>query len=442
MTSAARPLRILATAYACDPRTGSEPGIGWNWVRQIASRHDCWLITRENNVEFIERAARDEGLDRLRVRGFDLPYWMRFWKRGARGAMPYFYLWQLGLVRLARAMDREVDFDVVHHLTFSSSWIPSGLSFVSKPFVWGPVGQHPRVPDRFLLRSDWKLRLSEWGKACLRNTLPVVDPFLRHTVRSADRILSLGREGRSAIPRSRADRIVPMLACGTDPCLPSACLAPVCAPPPTSAAHVGRGPRFRVLYAGRLVDLKGVRLVVDAFASFAQRTTEGGGAEPELHIAGDGPRRGWLERRAKELGVESSVRFHGHQSLERTLELMTSADVFLFPSFEGAGMVVVEAMERECPVVCLDFGGPGEMVDETRGLRVSAAGTFDESAAALARALTRLYDDEPLRARLAHAAQGWVAANAYWDRKGERLADIYGEVASSAVPDERRSRAA
>ena len=57
---------------------------------------------------------------------------------------------------------------------------------------------------------------------------------------------------------------------------------------------------------------------------------------------------------------------------------MTSADVFLFPSFEGAGMVVVEAMARGCPVVCLDVGGPGEMVDETRGLRVSAAGTFDD----------------------------------------------------------------
>ncbi len=78
-------MKILASAYACDPRVGSEPGIGWNWVRQIARRHDCWLITRENNVEIVEERAREEGLRRLRVRGFDLPAWMRFWKRGARG---------------------------------------------------------------------------------------------------------------------------------------------------------------------------------------------------------------------------------------------------------------------------------------------------------------------------------------------------------------------
>lgn len=67
-------LRVLASAYACEPGLGSEAGIGWNWVRQIARRHDCWLITRANNVAAIEARAAAEGLDSLRVVGFDLPY--------------------------------------------------------------------------------------------------------------------------------------------------------------------------------------------------------------------------------------------------------------------------------------------------------------------------------------------------------------------------------
>ncbi len=185
-------MKILASAYACDPHVGSEPGIGWNWVRQIARQHDCWLITRENNVEAIEERAREEGLDGLHVVGFDLPAWMRFWKHGSRGAVPYFYLWQLGLVPLARRLDREHDIDVVHHLTFASSWIPSGLSWVGKPFVWGPVGQHPVVPERFILEQDRRLRLAERGRQLARTVLAKADPFMRHTVRHADCILSLG----------------------------------------------------------------------------------------------------------------------------------------------------------------------------------------------------------------------------------------------------------
>ena len=70
-------MKVLATAYACEPGLGSEAGIGWNWTRQIARRHELVLITRENNVEAIERAAAAEGLD-LTVVGHDLPYWMRF----------------------------------------------------------------------------------------------------------------------------------------------------------------------------------------------------------------------------------------------------------------------------------------------------------------------------------------------------------------------------
>jgi len=399
-------MKVLAVAYACDPRVGSEAGIGWNWVRQIASRYDCWVITRENNVERVKTWAQDQGLDRLHVIGFDLPPWMRFWKRGRRGALLYFYLWQLGTTRCARALDREHNFDVVHHLTFASSWIPSGLSPLNKPFVWGPVGQHPRVPDRFLLASDLKLRLAELVKSLVRRFLPACDPFMRRTLRSADCILSLGQEGRGKL-RSVDDRPVEsMLACG----------APV---PELAEDRWTRGGPFRVVYAGRLVDLKGVCLAVDAFARAA-----GTRGDMELHLAGDGPRRDWLERRARRLGIWSRVHFHGHLPQGDTLALMESADAFLFPSFEGAGMVVVEALARGCPVVCLDFGGPGQMVGDDRGLRVPL-GTRDQTVAGLATAIASLHADEDLRLRLARGAHAWARRYATWDYKGTRLAEIY-----------------
>jgi len=47
-------MKVLVSAYACEPHKGSEPGVGWNWVKQIARFHEVWVITRANNKEKIE----------------------------------------------------------------------------------------------------------------------------------------------------------------------------------------------------------------------------------------------------------------------------------------------------------------------------------------------------------------------------------------------------
>ncbi|MBK7643652.1 MAG: glycosyltransferase family 4 protein [Planctomycetes bacterium] len=395
--------RILVSAYACEPDQGSEAGIGWHWVREIARRHEVWLVTRENNVERIEQQARAEGLVDLHLVGYDLPYWMRFWKRGGRGALAYFYLWQLGLARRARALDREIGFDLVHHITFASSWIPSGLAFVGKPFVWGPVGRHPRIPDRFLPAHAWRVRLAEFAKAAWKRTCERADPLLARTRSRADLILCLGSAPEcGAVPRGLA-----FLAAGADAVA-------------LDQHRFERGQRFEVLFAGRLVELKGVRLALESFALAAQSLPHA-----RLVLLGDGPLREELEQRARDLGLAGRVEFRRQRPRTEVLEAMLACDVFLFPSFEGAGMVVIEAMAAGAPVVCLDWGGPGDMTADERGLRIAPAATPQATARALAGALLRLERDEELRQRLARRAHSFVLEQATWERKGERLDELY-----------------
>jgi glycosyltransferase involved in cell wall biosynthesis len=399
--------RVLVSAYSCEPGLGSEAGIGWNWVREIALRHDVWLLTRENNVARIVAEARELGLSNLHVEGFDLPRWARWWKRGERGAMLYFYLWQLGLAARARALDRRVDFDVVHHVTFASSWIPSGLCLVGKPFVWGPVGRHERVPDRFLERSNWSLRAAELAKAALKRCGELCDPLLWLTRARADLILSIGEDFAAELPRPWRAKTRPFLACGTElEALPR--------------SRFARSERFAVLYAGRLVDLKGVRLALEAFARFHARAPEA-----TFTLVGDGPCRAALEARIRELGLERSVSLLGKRSRGDVLAEMRRADVFLFPSFEGAGMVVVEAFACGAPIVCLDHGGPGEMAADGRGLKVPVERDFDATADGLAAALEKLHGDEELRSSLAWTAHRWALEHATWPAKGARLDEFY-----------------
>jgi hypothetical protein len=142
-------LKVLASAYACEPDKGSESGVGWNWVKQIARFHEVWVITRKNNRQPIEQALLQEPMDNVHWLYFDLPHWARFWKKGQRGMYLYYYLWQVGIYKIGKRLHEEVDFDIVHHVTFVNYWTPSFLTLLPVPFIWGPVGGGESSPETF-----------------------------------------------------------------------------------------------------------------------------------------------------------------------------------------------------------------------------------------------------------------------------------------------------
>lgn len=400
-------MRILVSAYSCEPHKGSEPGVGWNWIRQIAQRFDCHLITRENNVASIEAEASRLGLENLTVHGYDLPYWARFWKRGSRGSSIYYYLWQLGLIRFSRKLDRQFEFDVVHHLTYVSSCWPSGLAFLRKPFVWGPVGQHPRIPSAFIRANDYRTRFLEACKAGIKWVFQNLDPLFHKTLSSSDLILSLSRPFGEQLQEDHGDKVISFTAIGVDELAES-----------SDVSHDDR--TFDVLFAGRLVELKGVRLAVSAFADFSKDVPEA-----RFRLLGNGPLDEWIRTHAEQHGIGDRVILEGHLSHEDALAAMNDADVFLFPSFEGAGMVVLEAMAAKTPVLCLDFGGPGAMTHEGRGFRVPLGDDFETTVARLAAELRDLHANENRRVEVAERAYEWIGEQMTWTAKGERIESFY-----------------
>ena len=46
-------MKALISAYACEPGRGSEPGVGWNVVRELSARHELWVLTRANHAAAI-----------------------------------------------------------------------------------------------------------------------------------------------------------------------------------------------------------------------------------------------------------------------------------------------------------------------------------------------------------------------------------------------------
>ena len=85
-----RDVRVLISAYACEPGQGSEPGGGWHWMCQIARFEECWVITRQNNRPVIEKTLAANPMPGVHFIYYDLPRWARFWKRGKTGVRLYY----------------------------------------------------------------------------------------------------------------------------------------------------------------------------------------------------------------------------------------------------------------------------------------------------------------------------------------------------------------
>jgi glycosyltransferase involved in cell wall biosynthesis len=126
-------------------------------------------------------------------------------------------------------------------------------------------------------------------------------------------------------------------------------------------------------------------------------------------IVGEGPDRGALEERARELGIADRVEFLGAQPRARVVELFRAADAtILSSSWENFPHTVVEALAVGTPVLAMEAGGVSEVVhDGVNGLLVPAGDTD-----ALAAAVRRYFADDALRERLRGAAAASVAAYA------------------------------
>jgi len=152
-----------------------------------------------------------------------------------------------------------------------------------------------------------------------------------------------------------------------------------------------------IAFAGRLTVQKSLGRALEAVA---------GVDGVRLVIAGDGPDRGPLEARVRELGLGARVRFLGPQPRERVVELFRAADAtILSSSWENFPHTVVEALAVGTPVLAMEVGGVGEVVrDGVNGLLVPAGDT-----GALGEAVRRYFSDAELRERLRAAAAPSVA---------------------------------
>jgi glycosyltransferase involved in cell wall biosynthesis len=231
-------------------------------------------------------------------------------------------------------------------------------------------------------RHDWAF-VPWWGS--FRREKPtwprrLAEPWVRTFMRSADAWLAYG---------SRQARDVVEL--GADPA--RTVIAPITALAPERPVERHRTPargQTRYLFVGRLIETKGLDVLLEAFG----RLDAG-----ELWIAGDGPLRGTAEAAAAQ---HPRIRLVGHVDGDALADVYRQADVLVLPSlYEAWGLVVHEGLAYGLPVIATDqVGAADDLIDPGTNGYVVRAGSCQELVEAM------------------HAVAGWT--HEQWERAARR----------------------
>jgi glycosyltransferase involved in cell wall biosynthesis len=407
-------MKILICAYSCEPGAGSERGVGWNVVSQVAKTHQVWVLTRSDESKAaIEAELLLHPNPNLNFIYFTLPFWQDSLRWGQSGAMQlHYYLWQIQAYLVGKKLEREIQFDAIHHVTFVRYASPSFLALIPVPFIWGPVGGAESAPLTFWADFSWKNRLYEIARWAWRS-IGEFDPFTRLTARrsaiayattadTAQRLRSL------CAPNVQIAAAIGLFATEIDR------LAQC--PPPENAP-------VRFVSIARLLHWKGLHLGLRAFAQAAL-------VDAEYWILGDGPELHRLQDLALTLGIAPQVKFWGLLPRAEVLVKLGQCSVLVHPSLHDSGAgVCLEAMAAGRPVICLDLGGPATLVTADTGFKVPAPDPI-RSVSALAVAMVDLAGDRDLCVQMGLAGQQRVREYYSWEVKGQQLSQTYADIAS------------
>lgn len=182
------------------------------------------------------------------------------------------------------------------------------------------------------------------------------------------------------------------------------------------------GPGKYALFVGRLVENKGLRVLLNAWKELHEQYP--------LHIAGDGPDRLTLQAEAGDVQL-SGITFRGRLSRQEVIEAVKGARFLIVPStlYEGFPMCIVESFACGTPVLCSRLGGLPEIVQQRlTGLHFNPGDPRD-----LARTVEWAWNHPSELSQMGHAARTKYETDYTADKNYSLLMQIYQEALSASA---------
>jgi glycosyltransferase involved in cell wall biosynthesis len=400
-------MRILLSAFACEPNRGSEPGFGWNWALHLAQEgHDVVLMTTPYGRSAIDKQIELIGKSlSLNVKYVEVPTCARRFLKGHLGIVAHYYLWQKLAFFAAKNLVKNID--IIHHVTWGSIKGGSNLWRLQKPFVFGPIGGGQVAPNGYGAVLGIGFLLEQLRTLYTKIILPV-NPFAKLLICNSALVLVTNKETFLLAKNLGGKYIKLFLDTGL-----SESFYPDCFP----ARH--RRDVFKILWVGRLIPRKALPIAIEVLKKLKFPV--------KLIIVGDGLLRRKLKGWLKDPMLQKKIEWWGQVPWGKVREAYLTSDVFLFTSLrESFGSQIVEAMAFGLPIITLNVHGARDWVPENAGIKVDV-GSLKATLEDLALSIERLYRS-PEQCSVMGRVGYEYAKQQTWTRKASLIGKLYENV--------------
>lgn len=343
-------MKILYIAYSCSPYHGSEDKIGWNIPLESAKTNTVFVITKEEQREYIEEYLKTHEVQNIKFYYVDIP---NVFKRMFRGVLysGRCSIWNRRAWQLAEDICRKENVEVIHQLTpveFRS--IGNYGKIPNTKFVCGPIGGAEAIPAG--------LRDYASGRMHIEAARIVANWWCRFWIdavkqlRYCDKLLFANQETREYLKT----------------CLDSTQVgftqSEIGISEEELSSEAGTNPAVtRFLVVGRMIYRKGHQFLLDALERVPADFNY------ECVFLGDGAEYDVLKNRVmNHQTFREKIHFPGNVPYREMEEAYNSASVLVMPSIrETTGTVVLEAMARGLPVVTIDQFGAATILNRETG---------------------------------------------------------------------------
>ena len=178
-----------------------------------------------------------------------------------------------------------------------------------------------------------------------------------------------------------------------------------------------------IVSVGRLVHRKGQDVLIEAIPQILSKI-------PEAHLLliGEGPYRQYLEKRAKDLEIDSHITFIGRVMYSDLPKYICLGEVFVMPSrsrlagleVEGLGIVYLEASACGLPVIAGNSGGaPDAVIDGVTGVVVDG-----KDQQVIATSIVNLLEDQEKAREMGQKGREWVINQWRWEIWSEKFKEL------------------
>ena len=409
-------MKILINAYACSPGMGSEPGMAWNWVSNLAKFCELYIITEG---EFRDRI--EEVVPTLE-QGKNMHFYYNpvseeirkmCWNQGDWRFYKYYKKWQWKTYLIAKEICAEVNIDVLHQLNMIGFREPGYLWKLSKengvPFVWGPIGGLKQFPTAYLQGAGLKMKVFIRLKNFLNVWQLKHDKRVGEAFNVAKLLVSSIPDSYRAIKRYKGMEsvIIPETGCFLSEDIPT-----------------GRFDKkeFHVMWVGKFDFRKQLPLALQSIAevdnSDVVLDVYGGGSDEQITFA---------KRLADTYGIADRVVWHGNQSNEEVMDAMRKAQLFFFTSVsEDTSTVVLEAVSNRLPVLCFDACGMASVIDNKVGRKIALSNP-NQSVGEFAKVIEELERNRSLLKEMSENCKE-RQIQLSWEEKTKKMMTYYEQV--------------